>query len=301
MKRILDFIGNTPLIKYENNITNANMFLKLESFNPGGSVKDRIALAMINDAEQRKLISPDSTIIEPTSGNTGIGLAMVCSVKGYKLILTMPESMSIERRLILEMYGAKLVLTPADKGMKGAIEKAEALAMEIPDSYIPSQFKNPANPATHYKTTGPEIWQAMNGEVDVFVAGVGTGGSISGIGKFLREKNPSVYIIAVEPFDSPVLSGGFPAPHKIQGIGAGFIPDTLNTEIYNEIIKVKNDEAYKTSFELAENGILCGISSGANVFAAKVMANRKEYFNKNIVTLICDTGERYLSAFKMNN
>jgi len=292
---ILNFIGNTPVIPIE--IDNNTIYLKMESFNPGGSVKDRIALAMIEDAEQKGIIDKRTIIIEPTSGNTGIGLAMVCAVKGYKLILTMPESMSIERRKILELYGAELILTPADKGMKGAIEKAETLAMELQNTYIPYQFKNPANPAIHYHTTGPEIWNSMKGKIDIFVAGVGTGGSISGIGKYLREQNTQTYIVAVEPSDSPVLSGGTPAPHKIQGIGAGFIPDTLNTNIYNEIITINNEEAYETARMLAKKGILCGISSGANVCASLKVLQRETFKTKKLVTIICDTGERYLNNF----
>lgn len=292
---ILSFIGNTPIIPIE--IEGKTLHLKMESFNPGGSVKDRIANAMIEDAEQKGLIDNETIIIEPTSGNTGIGLAMVCALKGYKLILVMPESMSIERRKILELYGAQLILTPAEKGMKGSIEKAEALANEIKNTFIPFQFKNPANPLIHYQTTGPEIWNAMQGKVDILVAGVGTGGSITGIGKFLKEKNQHTHIVAVEPYDSPVLSGGKPAPHKIQGIGAGFIPEILDTTIYNEIITVKNDDAFQTSLLLAKKGILCGISSGANVYAALQLLKRKEFYNKNLVTIICDTGERYLQNF----
>lgn len=290
---ILEQIGKTPLISVE--IDSHIIFLKLESMNPGGSIKDRIALAMIEEAEKNAQICNDSVIIEPTSGNTGIGLAMVCAVKGYRLVLVMPESMSIERRKILQLYGAELVLTPAEKGMKGAIEKAESLAHELPHSYIPYQFQNPANPEIHYKTTGPEIWQAMHGEVDAFVAGVGTGGSISGIGKYIKEKKSDVHIVAVEPYSSPVLSGGVASPHKIQGIGAGFIPKTLNTSIYNEIITVTNEEAYQTALLLAKKGILCGISSGANVFASLKLAKRNQH--QHIVTIICDTGERYLNNF----
>lgn len=292
---ILDFIGKTPIISIE--IEGKTLYLKMESFNPGGSVKDRIAKAMIEDAEQKGFINKETYIIEPTSGNTGIGLAMVCAIKGYKLILTMPENMSIERRKILELYGAHLILTTTEKGMKGAIEKAEALASEIKNAYIPFQFKNPANPLIHYQTTGPEIWNDMQGKVDILVSGVGTGGSITGIGKFLKEKNPNTHIVAVEPYDSPVLSGGKPAPHKIQGIGAGFIPEILDTTIYNEIITVKNDEAFQTSLLLAKKGILCGISSGANIYAALQLLQRKEFNNKNLLTIICDTGERYLHNF----
>jgi cysteine synthase A len=290
---ILNHIGNTPLISVE--IESYSIFLKMESFNPGGSIKDRIALAMIENAEKNNLINKNSIIIEPTSGNTGIGLAMVCAVKGYKLILVMPESMSIERQKIVQLYGAELVLTPAQKGMRGAIEKAESLARELNNSYIPYQFENPANPEIHYKTTGPEIWQAMHGQIDAFVAGVGTGGSISGIGKYIKEQKSNIHIVAVEPYDSPVLSGGNTSLHKIQGIGAGFIPKTLNTTIYNEIMTVQNEEAYQMSLLLAKKGILCGISSGANVFASLKLAKRNQY--QNIVTIICDTGERYLNNF----
>ena len=290
---ILNHIGNTPLISVE--IESYSIFLKMESFNPGGSIKDRIALAMIENAEKNNLINKNSIIIEPTCGNTGIGLAMVCAVKGYKLILVMPESMSIERQKIVQLYGAELVLTPAQKGMRGAIEKAESLARELNNSYIPYQFENPANPEIHYKTTGPEIWQAMHGQIDAFVAGVGTGGSISGIGKYIKEQKSNIHIVAVEPYDSPVLSGGNTSLHKIQGIGAGFIPKTLNTTIYNEIMTVQNEEAYQMSLLLAKKGILCGISSGANVFASLKLAKRNQY--QNIVTIICDTGERYLNNF----
>ncbi len=292
---LLSFIGNTPLIEVE--IEGFNLFLKLESFNPGGSVKDRIALAMIEDAEQKGLVKDGTTIIEPTSGNTGIGLAMVCAVKGYELLLTMPESMSVERRKILEMYGAKLILTPAEKGMRGAIEKAEEIASQMPYAFIPYQFKNKANPLVHYRTTGPEIWQQMHQKVDILVAGVGTGGSITGAGRFLREQNPNIYIVAVEPSDSPVLSGGNPSPHKIQGIGAGFIPEILDTTIYNEIITMQANDAFEMAMMLARKGILCGISSGANVHAALQVAKRPENKDKRIVTFICDTGERYLNNF----
>lgn len=292
---LLLLIGNTPLIEVE--IDGFKLFLKLESFNPGGSVKDRIALAMIEDAKQKGLLNPNTTIIEPTSGNTGIGLAMVCAVKGYSLMLTMPESMSIERRKILEMYGAKLILTPAEKGMRGAIDKAEEIASQIPNSFVPYQFKNKANPQVHYRTTGPEIWQQMQHKVDILVAGVGTGGSITGTGRFLREQNPDIYIVAVEPADSPVLSGGSPSPHKIQGIGAGFVPEILDTGIYNEIITMNANDAYEMAMKLARMGILCGISSGANVYAALQVAKRPENMGKRIVTFICDTGERYLNNF----
>lgn len=290
---ILSKIGNTPIISIE--INSYSLFLKMESFNPGGSIKDRIALAMIEEAEKKKIVHKNSVIIEPTSGNTGIGLALVCAVKGYKLILVMPDNMSIERQKIVQLYGAELVLTPAVKGMKGAIEKAETMAQNIPYSYIPYQFKNPANPKTHYITTGPEIWQSMQGQIDAFIVGVGTGGSISGIGKYLKEQKPDIHIVAVEPSDSPILSGGKASQHNIQGIGAGFIPQTLNTSIYDEIITVTNDEAYQTALLLAKKGIFCGISSGANVYAASKLAKRNKH--KNIVTIICDTGERYLNNF----
>lgn len=290
---ILNNIGNTPIMS--TTIDSYQLFLKMESYNPGGSIKDRIAKAMIEEAEKKSIINKETIIIEPTSGNTGIGLAMVCAIKGYKLIIVMPESMSIERRKIVQLYGADLILTPSEKGMQGAIEKAEELHSQIHNSYIPYQFKNPANPEIHYKTTGPEIWNSLKGEIDVFVSGVGTGGTISGVGKFLKENNPSIHIVAVEPFDSPVLSGGKAGIHKIQGIGAGFIPETLNTQIINEIITVKNNEAYNTSFTLAQKGILCGISSGANVFAAFQLAKRGKY--KKIVTIICDSGERYLNNY----
>ncbi len=295
MNSLLNYIGNTPLIEFE--YKKKVFFLKLESFNPGGSIKDRIAFAMINDAEKKGLITPNTTIVEPTSGNTGIGLAMICANKGYNLILTMPESMSLERRKILELYGAKLILTPAEKGMRGAVEKAEEIASQKPEYFIPYQFKNKANVEIHYNTTGPEIWQQTNQQIDILVAGVGTGGSITGVGKYLREKNPGIYIVAVEPYDSPVLSGGKPSPHKIQGIGAGFIPEILDTNIYNEIITVKNEDAYITSLELARMGLLCGISSGAVVYAAYKVAARPENKNKRIATFIYDTGERYLNNF----
>jgi cysteine synthase A len=295
MNSLLNYIGNTPLIEFE--YKKKVFFLKLESFNPGGSIKDRIAFAMINDAEKKGLITPNTTIVEPTSGNTGIGLAMICANKGYNLILTMPESMSLERRKILELYGAKLILTPAEKGMRGAVEKAEEIASQKPEYFIPYQFKNKANVEIHYNTTGPEIWQQTNQQIDILVAGVGTGGSITGVGKYLREKNPGIYIVAVEPYDSPVLSGGKPSPHKIQGIGAGFIPEILDTSIYNEIITVKNEDAYITSLELARMGLLCGISSGAVVYAAYKVAARPENKNKRIATFIYDTGERYLNNF----
>ena len=297
---ILDSIGNTPLIKLDKLSKNlfADIIVKLESKNPMGSVKDRIALAMIEAAEKDGTLSPGTTIIEPTSGNTGIGLAFVSAVKGYKLILTMPETMSLERRKLLEIMGAKIVLTPGDKGMKGAIDEAGKLVKEIPNSYMPQQFNNSANPDVHYKITGPEIWRDANSKVDVFVSGVGTGGTITGIGKFLKEQNPNVKIIAVEPKGSAVISGEEAGPHKIQGIGAGFIPDVLDKEIIDDVIIVDSDDAGETSRKLAkEEGILCGISSGANVWAAIQLAGKEENKGKQIVTIICDTGERYLSTW----
>lgn len=300
-EKVTDLIGGTPLLELKNyekeNNLSATILAKLEYFNPAGSVKDRIAKAMIDDAEEKGLLNPDSVIIEPTSGNTGIGLAAVAASRGYRVILTMPETMSIERRNLLKAYGAELVLTEGAKGMKGAIAKAEELANEIPHSFIPSQFTNSANPETHIKTTGPEIWEDTDGKVDIFVAGVGTGGTISGVGKYLKEKNPDIKIVAVEPAGSPVLSKGTPGPHKIQGIGAGFVPETLNTEIYDEIIAVENDDALKTGRILAKKeGVLVGISSGAAVFAATELAKRPENKGKVIVALLPDTGERYLST-----
>ncbi len=297
---ILNSIGNTPLVKL-NKLSKdlpADIFVKLESKNPMGSVKDRIALAMVETAENQGEIAPGATIIEPTSGNTGIGLAFVSAVKGYKLILTMPETMSVERRKLLEIMGAKLVLTPGDKGMKGAIDEAAKLSAEIPNSFMPQQFNNPANPEAHYKTTGPEIWNDTNGEIDFFVAGVGTGGTITGTGNFLKEKNPNIKIVAVEPKGSAVISGENAGPHKIQGIGAGFIPGVLNKKIIDDVIIVDSDDAGEISRQLAkEEGILCGISSGANVWAALQLAKKEENKGKKIVTIICDTGERYLSTW----
>ena len=300
-KRITDLVGNTPLLElsnYEkNNKLEATIAGKLEYFNPAGSVKDRIARAMIDDAEAKGALKEGSVIIEPTSGNTGIGLAAVASSRGYRVILTMPETMSIERRNLLKAYGAELVLTEGAKGMKGAIEKANELAESIENSFIPGQFVNPANPEAHVKTTGPEIWNDTEGKVDIFVAGVGTGGTLSGVGKYLKEQNPNVKIVAVEPATSPVLSKGIAGPHKIQGIGAGFVPDTLNTEIYDEIIPVENENALKTGRTLANSeGLLVGISSGAAVYAATVLAQRPENKGKLIVALLPDTGERYLST-----
>lgn len=300
-EQITDLIGSTPLVKLKNYSANrkleATVLAKVEFFNPAGSVKDRIAKAMLDDAEAKGLLKPDSVIIEPTSGNTGIGLASVAASRGYKTILTMPETMSVERRNLLKAYGAQLVLTDGAKGMKGAIEKAQELAAQTPNSFIPSQFTNPANPATHLATTGPEIWNDTDGKVDIFVAGVGTGGTLSGVGAYLKSQNPDVKVVAVEPAGSPVLSKGTAGPHKIQGIGAGFVPETLNTKIYDEIIPVENEDAFATGRAIAhEDGILVGISSGAAVFAATQLAQRPENKGKVIVALLPDTGERYLST-----
>ena len=300
-EKITDLIGGTPLLKLTNyskqNNLEATIYGKLEYFNPAGSVKDRIAKAMIDDAEAKGILKPGAVIIEPTSGNTGIGLAAVASSRGYKIILTMPETMSVERRNLLKAYGAELVLTDGAKGMKGSIEKAEELAKETPNSFIPSQFTNAANPAAHIATTGPEIWNDTDGKVDIFVAGVGTGGTVSGVGKYLKSQNPNVKVVAVEPAGSPVLSKGTAGPHKIQGIGAGFVPKTLDTEIYDEIIAVENEDAFKTGRTLArKEGLLVGISSGAAVFAATELAKRPENKGKIIVALLPDTGERYLST-----
>ena len=298
---ILDLVGKTPLVELkrieEKEGLQAKLIAKVESFNPAGSVKDRIAKAMIEDAEAKGLLKEGSVIIEPTSGNTGIGLAAAATVKGYRMILTMPETMSVERRNIVKAYGAEVVLTDGTKGMKGAIEKADELAKEIPNSFIAGQFVNPANPATHKKTTGPEIWEDTDGEVDIFVAGVGTGGTITGTGEYLKEKKPEVKIVAVEPASSPVLSDGVSGPHKIQGIGAGFVTDTLNTSIYDEIIKVENEDAFETGRYLAaEEAILAGISSGAALYAAIQLAKREENKGKTIVVLLPDNGDRYYST-----
>lgn len=298
---ILDLVGKTPLVELkrieEKEGLQAKLIAKVESFNPAGSVKDRIAKAMIEDAEAKGLLKEASVIIEPTSGNTGIGLAAAATVKGYRMILTMPETMSVERRNIVKAYGAEVVLTDGTKGMKGAIEKADELAKEIPNSFIAGQFVNPANPATHKKTTGPEIWEDTDGEVDIFVAGVGTGGTITGTGEYLKEKKPEVKIVAVEPASSPVLSEGVSGPHKIQGIGAGFVPETLNTSIYDEIIKVENEDAFETGKYLAaEEAILAGISSGAALYAAIQLAKREENKGKTIVVLLPDNGDRYYST-----
>ena len=298
---ILDLVGKTPLVELkrieEKEGLQAKLIAKVESFNPAGSVKDRIAKAMIEDAEAKGLLKEGSVIIEPTSGNTGIGLAAAATVKGYRMILTMPETMSVERRNIVKAYGAEVVLTDGTKGMKGAIEKADELAKEIPNSFIAGQFVNPANPATHKKTTGPEIWEDTDGNVDFFVAGVGTGGTITGTGEYLKEKKPEVKIVAVEPASSPVLSEGVSGPHKIQGIGAGFVPETLNTSIYDEIIKVENEDAFETGKYLAaEEAILAGISSGAALYAAIQLAKREENKGKTIVVLLPDNGDRYYST-----
>lgn len=300
-KSALDLVGNTPLLEVthfeKDNNLEAIVLVKLEYFNPAGSVKDRIAKAIIEDAEKTGKLKPDSVIIEPTSGNTGIGLASVAAAKGYRLIITMPETMSVERRNLMKAYGAELVLTDGAKGMKGAIAKANELAEEIPNSFIAGQFTNPVNPATHKATTGPEIWNDTEGKVDIFIAGVGTGGTLSGVGEYLKSKNPDVKIVAVEPATSPVLSKGTAGPHKIQGIGAGFVPDTLNTKIYDEIITVENEDAFATGKAFPkQEGVLVGISSGAALWAAKELAKRPENKGKTIVALLPDTGDRYLST-----
>lgn len=300
-KSALELVGNTPLVEASNfkkayNL-NANVLVKLEYFNPAGSVKDRITKAIIEDAEAKGTLKEGSVIIEPTSGNTGIGLASVAAAKGYRIIITMPETMSIERRNLMKAYGAELVLTDGAKGMKGAIAKADELAAEIPNSFIAGQFVNPVNPATHRATTGPEIWRDTEGKVDIFVAGVGTGGTVSGVGEYLKSQNPDVKIVAVEPASSPVLSKGQAGAHKIQGIGAGFVPDTLNTDIYDEIITVENDDAFATGKAFAkQEGVLVGISSGAALWAAKELGSRPENEGKTIVALLPDTGDRYLST-----
>lgn len=304
-KKITDLIGHTPLLELENIEKDlgleAKIFVKLEYFNPAGSVKDRIAKAMIDDAEAKGLLKEGSVIIEPTSGNTGIGLSAIAASRGYRIIITMPETMSAERRNLMKAYGAELVLTDGTKGMKGAIAKAEELAKEIPNSFIPSQFTNPANPAVHEKTTGVEIWEDTDGTVDIFVAGVGTGGTVSGTGKYLKSQNPDVKVVAVEPKSSPVLSEGHAGPHKIQGIGAGFVPETLNTKIYDEILPVENESAFETGRLIAKKeGVLVGISSGAALWAAIELAKRPENKGKTIVALLPDTGERYLSTALFN-
>ncbi|QNU67416.1 cysteine synthase A [Ruminiclostridium herbifermentans] len=300
-KSLTDLIGRTPLLQLSNyekkNNLNATLIGKLEYFNPAGSVKDRIAKAMIDDAEAKGILKKDSVIIEPTSGNTGIGLASVAAARGYRIILTMPETMSVERRNLLKAYGAELVLTEGTKGMKGAIEKANELAAEIPNSFIPGQFVNPANPAIHRATTGPEIWEDTDGKVDIFVAGIGTGGTITGVGEYLKSKNPNIKVVGVEPASSPILTKGYAGSHKIQGIGANFVPDTLNTNIYDEIIPVENEAAFATGRELSKTeGLLIGISSGAALWAATQLANRPENAGKTIIVLLPDTGERYLST-----
>ncbi|NLZ81567.1 MAG: cysteine synthase A [Clostridiales bacterium] len=300
-KSIDELVGRTPLLelsritKKEN--AGATIYAKLESFNPAGSVKDRIAKAMIVDAEEKGILKEGSTIIEPTSGNTGVGLAAIATARGYRVIIVMPETMTVERRNLIQAYGAELVLTEGAKGMKGAIAKAEELAAEIPNSFIPSQFTNPANPKVHRETTGPEIWEDTDGEVDIFVSGIGTGGTITGVGGYLKEKNPNIKVVAVEPLGSPILSKGTVGPHKIQGLGAGFVPEVLDTKIYDEIITVDNDDAFELGREIASTeGVLVGISSGAALWAALQLAKRPENAGKKIVALLPDTGERYLST-----
>lgn len=300
-KSVIELIGNTPLVELVNynkkNDLKATIIAKVEGFNPAGSVKDRVAKSIIEDYEAKGILKPGSTIIEPTSGNTGIGLAAIAAAKGYRLIITLPETMSVERRNLIKAYGAELVLTDGTKGMKGAIAKAEELNKEIPGSVIAGQFVNPANPKAHRETTGPEIWEDTDGDIDIFVAGVGTGGTISGVGEFLKSKNPNIKVVAVEPESSPVLSKGVAGPHKIQGIGAGFVPDTLNTSIYDEIIAVPNEEAFKSGAEVVKtDGVFIGISSGAALYAATLLAKRPENKGKKIVVLLPDNGDRYLST-----
>lgn len=298
---ITDLVGRTPLLEVTKieaeEQTGAKIFAKLELFNPAGSVKDRVAVAMINDAEKRGVLKPDSVIIEPTSGNTGIGLAAVAAARNYRIIIVMPETMSVERRNLMKAYGAELVLTDGAKGMKGAIEKANELAKEIPGGFIPSQFTNPANPSAHEASTGPEIWEDTDGKVDIFVAGVGTGGTVTGTGKYLKDQDPNVKVVAVEPDTSPVLSTGKGGPHKIQGIGAGFVPDVLDTKVYDEVIRVANEDAFETSRQFAHSeGLFVGISSGAALWAAVELSKRPENAGKVIVALLPDTGDRYLST-----
>jgi cysteine synthase A len=296
---ITELIGGTPLVRLRglSERSGATIVGKLEYFNPGGSVKDRIGLSMLDAAEQAGLIAPGkTTIVEPTSGNTGIALAMVAAARGYKVLLTMPETMSIERRNLLRAYGAELVLTPGPQGMKGAIARAGGLTAEIPGAFMPQQFENAANPEIHRRTTAEEVWKDTDGKVDIFVAGVGTGGTVTGVGEVLKQRRPNVQVVAVEPTDSPVLSGGDPGPHKIQGMGAGFVPKILNTEVYDEVVQVTNDQAFEFARELAAEGILVGISAGANAYAAYVVGSRPENEGKLIVTVMCDTGERYLST-----
>ena len=298
---VTEIIGHTPLLAAKSfakaHDLKANLLVKLEYFNPSGSVKDRIAIAMVEQAEKDGKIAPGATLIEPTSGNTGIGIASVAAARGYRAVLTMPETMSVERRNLLKAYGAEIVLTEGAQGMKGAITRAEQLQKEIPNSFIPSQFENLANPAAHERTTGPEIWADTDGKVDVFVAGVGTGGTVTGTGRYLKQQNPAVHVVAVEPTDSPVLSGGKPGPHKLQGIGAGFVPDTLDTKVYDEVIRVSNDDAFAYGREFAQReGALVGISSGAALAAAVELAKRPEYAGKTIVALLPDGGDRYLST-----
>ena len=305
-KSVVDLVGHTPLVELvnfnKNNNLGATIVAKVEGFNPAGSVKDRVAKSIIEDYEEKGVLKPGATIIEPTSGNTGIGLAAIAASRGYRLIITLPETMSVERRNLIKAYGAELVLTEGSKGMKGAIAKAEELHNEIPNSVIAGQFVNPANPKAHRETTGPEIWEDIDGKVDIFVAGVGTGGTITGVGEFLKSKNPNIKIVAVEPETSPVLSKGVAGAHKIQGIGAGFVPDTLNTSIYDEIIAVPNEEAFKTGAEAVKSdGIFIGISSGAALYAAKLLAQREENKGKTIVVLLPDNGDRYLSTPLFNN
>lgn len=300
-ENVADLVGNTPLVRLTGYRAkkglSANILAKLEYFNPAGSIKDRIGLAMLEEAEEKGLLTRDSVIIEPTSGNTGIGIASVAAVKGYRTIIIMPDTMSIERRNLLKAYGAELVLTEGAKGMKGAIAKANELAEEIPHSFVPGQFTNEANPRAHYRTTGPEIWRDTDGAVDILVAGVGTGGTLSGAGKYLKEQNPDIRVIAVEPADSPVLSGGRPGSHKLQGIGAGFLPYTLDLDVYDEVIAVTTEDAFETAKILArEDGVLAGISSGAALYAAEIAAKKPENRDKNIVVILPDSGEKYLSG-----